>query len=267
MPGIFGGVGCDPSLYEILQNEFAAPWGCCESIALPNGMLGGHAFRPAQALHLACNGVYFAVDGEASIYHAAPEFALHRQPTLFHISASELSLTATCKGNVVVVDPEECLWYLAVEWTGSFPLYYSHLPSGLLFCSRLKPLARVLGASSDLIAIREFLHENYMLAGRSFFKGIYRLMPGQILTYDLIRDHIRLRETSEAWVGMEDEPLAHRKHAAKASWNSLMGAVRHCLDKNEQYALMISGGWDSRTLLAAMKKYLGPDKVMRVHPD
>ena len=145
-----------------------------------------------------------------------------------------------------------------MEWTGSFPLYYSHLPGGLLFCNRLKPLARVLGASPDLIAIREFLHENYMLAGRSFFKGIYRLMPGQTLTYDSIRDQIRLRETSEVWVGIEDDPWIHRKHAANISWDSLMCAVRHCLHKNEQHALMISGGWDSRTLLAGDKKVLRP---------
>jgi len=262
MPGIFGGVGGDPSLYEILQSEFAKPWGGCESIALPNGRLGGHAFRPAQALHLAGDGVSFAIDGEASIYRAAPEFALRRQPTLFHLAARELTLTATCKGNVVVVDPEEGLWYLAVEWTGSFPLYYAHLPSGLLFCNRLKPLARVLGASPDVIAIREFLHELYMLAGRSFFNGIHRLMPGQSLTYDHIRNHIHLRETSEVWVGVEDGSLPPLTHAANTSWCSLMDAVRHCLDTDVQHALMISGGWDSRTLLAATKKHLDPEKLI-----
>jgi hypothetical protein len=263
MPGIFGGIGCDPKCYESLRSAFAAPWGCCESTVLPNGILGGHAFRPAKALHRTYDGVYFAVDGEASIYRTASEFALRRQPTLLHISsASEFTLTALCKGNVVAVDPEACLWYLAVEWTGSFPLYYAHLPGGLLFCNRLKPLASVLGSSPDLIAIREFLHENYLLAGRSFFTGISRLMPGQILTYDPVRDHLRLRETSEAWVGMKDDLLTHRKHAANTSWYSLMNAVRHCLDKSELHALMMSGGWDSRTLLTTMTKHLGPDKLI-----
>ena len=262
MPGIFGGARCDPNLYETLQNKFAAPWGYCESTALPNGILGGHAFQPAQALHRTRNGVYFAVDGEASIYRAAPEFSLHGRPTLFCISDNELTLGETCKGNVVVVDPEKGLWYLAVEWSGNFPLYYAHTPSGLLFCNRLKPLARVLGASPDEIAIREYLHEFYMLAGRSFFHGINRLMPGQSLTYDQNLNHVHLHETSEVWVGIEDGILAHRKHAANASWDSLMGAVRHCLDKNERHALMISGGWDSRTLLAAMEKHLGPTKMI-----
>ena len=104
MPGIFGGAGCDPSLYEFLQSEFVLPWGGCESTVLPNGILGGHAFRPAQALHFTCNGVYFAVDGEESLYRTAMGCALSKQPTLFHISASELTLTAACKGNVVAVD-------------------------------------------------------------------------------------------------------------------------------------------------------------------
>ena len=99
---------------------------------------------------MTCNGVHFAVDGEASIYRTAPEFALHRQPALFHVSESEIALTANCKGNVVVVDPEKRQWYLAVEWAGSFPLYYSHVSGGLVFCNRLKPLARTVNASPDV---------------------------------------------------------------------------------------------------------------------
>ena len=112
------------------------------------------------------------------------------------------------------------------------------------------------------LAIREFLHELYRLEGRTFFKGICRLMPGQVLIYDQDRDQIRLHETSAVWVGMEGGLFAHRKHAAEASWNSLLDAVRHCLDKDEPHALMMSGGWDSRTLLAATKRHLGLDNLI-----
>ena len=98
MPGIFGGSRLDSNLHETLQDKFALPWGGCESKSLSNGILGGHAFRPAKALHHTCNGVYFAVDGEASIYREAQEFALHGRPTLFSISsANQLTLSKTCK--------------------------------------------------------------------------------------------------------------------------------------------------------------------------
>ena len=136
-----------------------------------------------------------------------------------------------------MVDPEKGLWHLAVEWSGSFPLYYAHTSNGLLFCNRLNPLARVLGASPDVIAVREFLKELYMMAARSFFQGINRLMPGQSLTYDQNLNQIHLRETSELWVGIEDGTLVKPKHAASASWDLLMDAVRHCLDKKRATCL------------------------------
>jgi hypothetical protein len=263
MPGIFGAVGFDANFNEKLQSAFATPWGSCESTMLPNGILGGHAFPPAQALNRTYNGIQFAVDGEASIYQAASEFSLRREPTIFQISSSnEITLATSCKGNVAAVEPKSGVWYLAAEWTGSFPLYYSHTPGQLLFCSRLKPLARLLDSSPDLIAIREFLHENYMPAARSFFNGISRLMPGQTLAFDPHRDRIYLRETSEAWTAVEEDHLNDPKRAANVSWHNLMNATQLCLDNSIQHAMMISGGWDSRTLLAATAQTLNPDKLI-----
>jgi hypothetical protein len=261
MPGIFGAVGCDRSIYRVLRDEFAAPWQGCESAVFPDGILGGHAFQPAQSLHLTRSGVHCAVDGETSIYRTAADFALNGEPELFRSSEGRLDTTARCKGNVVVVEHDKGLWYLATDWTGTFPLYYSQTADGLLFCNRQKPLARVLGASPDWIGIREFFDRNYTLAGRSFFEGIYRLLPGQILTYNHRSHHAHLRETSRAWAEGADNELSHRSSAAEATWTSLIAALTRCLDRSETHALMMSGGWDSRTMLAAIKTYVDPRRL------
>lgn len=250
MPGVFGAVGYEESFYKRLQDEFARPWGKCESIHIANGIIGGHAFVPDQTLHSLHTGGYFAIDGEASLYRSS------RETIPFRVLNNDLELASSCKGNIVAVDPQLGHWFLASEWSGSFPLYYAHFNGGLLFCSRLKPLARILEDSPDLIAIREFLHNNYTLAGRSLYKNIHRLMPGQVLRYEPTQDKIYIDERSQAWVGIEEKDIIAR------SWNNLTATVRDLVDENQSNALMFSGGWDSRTLFAAMRKLCSTGKFL-----
>ena len=50
MPGIFGGFGCKQEQYEALKKSFNSIWGECESLSLPNGFIGGHAFSNQESL-------------------------------------------------------------------------------------------------------------------------------------------------------------------------------------------------------------------------
>jgi hypothetical protein len=190
------------------------------------------------------DGTHFVVDGERSIYDSknAP----------FQLSPA-LVLSRTCKGNVAIATNE--LWYLATDWSGSFPLYYVQTPTGILFCSRLRPLAQILHYTIDIVGLRQFLHELYMLSGRTFYKGITRLMPGQVLTYDPSCNRSSIAETSKAWVGVELSSVSE-------TWAKLMEAVSSSLDTRCSNAVMISGGWDSRTLLAAARNYLGAESLL-----
>ena len=184
MPGIFSAVRCSDQLCEQLKTDFLRPWGTGEYEKLPGGVLGGHCFEKNSVLRRTSDGVWFAVDGEESIYRSARMFAIGGAPELFQITSEGLNLQPNCKGNVIAADAKSGRWYLATEPMGSFPLYYAPIESGVLFSSRLKPLARLLRPELDLIGIREFLHELYTINGRTFFKKIYRLMPGQTLEYD-----------------------------------------------------------------------------------
>src|SRR5512147_146564 len=123
MPGIFGGYGCRPELYETLRSHIENIWGKCESLSLPNMFLGGHAFGDAPALHATADGYHFAVDGESSLYRNAHRFAEKGEPGLFRFRNNELELGVSCKGNVAVADQVHQMLHLATEWTGTFPLY------------------------------------------------------------------------------------------------------------------------------------------------
>ena len=153
MPGIFGGFGCKQEQYEALNNSFKSIWGECESISLPNGFIGGHAFSKDSALHVTREGLHFAVDGENSLYKNASQFAQKGEPSLFQLQKYRLEPGVCCKGNVAMVDKDNNTLYLATEWTGSFPLYYTRVEDGLLFSSHLRPLSKIVSATPDPIGI------------------------------------------------------------------------------------------------------------------
>ena len=260
MPGVFGGIGFRTEVYEALRRAFSRRWGMCECEMTGGGVIGGHAFRPRSAVHRSPSGLRFAVDGEASIYCLARDVALTGRPILFHHSHEFLHLTAACKGNVVAVEPESGAWYLAVEWTGCFPLYYLHQDGKLLFGSLLGPLAHVVNATPDATGILEFLLKGYTIAGRTQFEGIRRILPGQSVRFESGR--LRVMETSRLWSNVEDTPVHRRDEIAVVCWENLVRSVRRCVSKAESSAVMMSGGWDSRTLVAALHQYLGPIDLM-----
>ncbi|TMA51298.1 MAG: hypothetical protein E6J75_18755 [Deltaproteobacteria bacterium] len=253
MPGIFGGVGCPPHLHEALRADFAAAYGASDAVSVAGGMLGGHAFGSQSALHVAPDGDRFAVDGEPSLYRS----------TLppYRVRSDALELEPTCKGNVAVVSARSGTWHLATEWTGSFPLYYVVVDGGLLFSSRLRPLARIAGASLDLVGILEVLERYSTLAGRTHFEEIRRLLPGQILRYEPGSGRLSVRETSALWAGDRGE-AGDGGDAVEQAWVALGDSVRRSLGGPGRHAVMMSGGWDSRTLLAAMLEQAGRDPLL-----
>jgi len=245
MPGLFGAIGYDQRLGERLRRQFSTPWGDCQAVRLPNGILGGHAFQDQKVLHALENGMHFVVDGERTIYHKV-------ETDLFCFSP-RLEISKTSKDNVAIATQD--LWYLATDWSGSFPLYYAHTREGLLFCSRLRPIAQILRSEIDMVGLRQFLHACYMMSGRTFYQGIARLMPGQVLTYDPSNNRASIEETSKAWVGLEQS-------SPSETWDGLIRAVSNSFGQDCSNAILMSGGWDSRTVLAAATQIVDSRKLL-----
>ena len=248
MPGIFGASGGPAVLGESLRREFESAWDASEAVPAGEGVLGGHAFPPGAALHTLDDRRVIAVDGEEALYRVARDGAsrlLQRSPVGWDISEE-------CCGNLAMFDPATRVWTLAADWVGSFPLYYAQHEGALLFCSRLLPLARVLGAERDLLGIAEFLIFDYTFAGRTFFKGIRRLLPGQLLSFATADGTLRVREASELWAGRL-APAPSEREADDAAWKMLNAAIRARVAPGPTNALLLSAGWDSRLLLCGLR--------------
>jgi len=258
MPGIFGLMGCKPEQFVILKKWYESIWGECETKSFKNCYLGGHAFNNASALHITKEGLSFVVDGEHSLYVNATRFTQNGEPAIFRLRNNKLELGVSCKGNVAIADINNQKLYIAADWNGSFPLYYTRTDRGFIFCSHLRPIAKLICAELDHVGIIQFTKFGYSLAGRTHFKGIHRLLPGQIIIYEYHNNNLIIYEGSRAWTNL------HKKvnEVVELTWGHLGKALQRCLESSKQHALMMSAGWDSRLLLAAFLEYIGTHNLL-----
>jgi asparagine synthetase B (glutamine-hydrolysing) len=252
VPGIFGGVGQTPEVFSALQKSFTSIWGRSEVYKLNDGLLGGHAFGTS-AVYINPDGSAIAVDGELSIYKYAKQHIEGDETSLFQFRGTELCRTPICKGNLVFVDSEARIWRISADVSGSFPLYYAIYRSGLLLSSSLRILRRIIVANPDPIGVIEFLREGYTFNERCLAEGVKRVLPGQIITYDAHSKHLSVTEGSRLWTEVGSPEIQKKPSVLiDAAWQHLTTAIARSIGEDEKNVLMLSGGWDSRTLLAAM---------------
>jgi hypothetical protein len=138
---------------------------------------------------------------------------------------------------------------VCTSWSGAFPLYWISVDGSTLFSSLLRPLARVVGADVDPVGTAQFLREGHTLGGRTVFQGIRRLQPGQTLEISGY-GQARVEESSLAWGSGGADPLTLADQVERFS-SCLLGKVASDRSEASPLALMMSAGWDSRTLVGA----------------
>jgi hypothetical protein len=260
MPGMIGLAGSDGSLRDEYLRRFSEIWGGPEQIdtlEFDRGFVSGHSFPPFSAVRRLRDGSLMAVDGEASLYRMTDPTGHEEDPVLFRKDDDGITLREPCKGNIALVDGSRL--YIAAEPSGLFPLYYCHAGNALLFGSHIRPLAGTVGAEIDPIGVCQFIRFRHIYHDRSLYKGIKRLLPGQVLAMDLDSNVASIRETSETWTRRFDE--SDREGILDRYITALKSASAGCFDEAGTTAIMMSGGWDSKVLLASMIDVLGPDRI------
>ena len=266
MPGMFGAVGCAPSCWDTLLREFSTAWGEVESCRVAAGGVGGHAFGAGRAVHDLAGGSVLVVDGEASIYPLAGKCAQGVGAPLFRMGSDGLALSEDCAGNVAVLDSASGSLSLAAAVSGSFPLYYALVPGGLMFSSLLRPLTKAMACITKVEPTWSGLFNGCVAAAiswdRTFYSGVQRLLPGQVLRFRPEGGRASISETSDICAGGYDSRTQALDDAADLCWENLVEATMRSGGGPRPTALMMSAGWDSRVLLGALTAALGSDRVL-----
>ena len=251
MPGIFGTINCEPCESNYIAEYYTNAWGKTEIEKIGSCVIGMHSFYE-YPLIFAQDGKIIAVDGEISLYENIKKNIKKNYNKLFEIRNDEIELTSLCKGNIAVYDDRKNVMYLGSEISGGFPLYYYINKNCFIFSSFLKPIKNIIDLTIDHVGLVEFLRSGYFLAGRTFFREVKRLLPGEILRYDGNKNELKLIDKSEAWIGNSEE---HNIEAiVEKSIEKLNLAKKRCYIDSKVHSILFSAGWDSRLILALMKK-------------
>jgi hypothetical protein len=238
MPCIFGASPGERERFRSLEAHFRSVFGDLEVASCGDVSLGAQAHRPHQAVRRTDDAL-IAVMGERGLYRALLD------PDPVAQLTSNGSLSAAVRGNLAMASRGGGL-SVGCDWLSSFPFYYAATSAGVIFSSHLAPLARVLGADIDPAGAVQYLTVGYCLNGRTPLAGIRRLLPGQQLSWDPTAPAgVRVVEHSRLWEGEPD-----REVDVARVWELLCNAVP--ADDGMPAGVMLSAGWDSRVLLAAV---------------
>jgi asparagine synthase (glutamine-hydrolysing) len=145
---------------------------------------------------------------------------------------------------------------VARDRLGIKPLYYSIGNGRLLFGSELKSLLAVgLDREIDPQALHDYLSLTYVPAPATIFKAARKLLPGSMLVAE--RGNVRI----ERYWNLSFEPDEKRFHSepeiVEAVRERVEDAVRSHLVSDVPLGVFLSGGVDSATLVACMRKFHG----------
>lgn len=138
---------------------------------------------------------------------------------------------------------------------GTRPLYYALIDQGIAFASEVKALLQIPGAGGarNLRALADCYRFGFVLGNKTLFENIHLLPPGSILAYDLENQALEIKpywriESLFQPCGATRKNRATLKEASQA----FETAVVRRLGDMDQLGLSLSGGLDSRAILAAM---------------
>jgi asparagine synthase (glutamine-hydrolysing) len=155
-------------------------------------------------------------------------------------------------------DRAERRLHLVRDRFGEKPLYYGVAGGTLLFGSELKALARhpAWQGTLDLAALGAYLRRGYVPAPASIYRGVHKVRPGCIVSFDAALSPVEsvywsVEEVARAGLADPlDLPDAGLVDALDAR---LRASVRDTLVADVPVGAFLSGGIDSSLVVAAMQ--------------
>ncbi len=164
--------------------------------------------------------------------------------------------------SAVIFDANQNRLHLISDRYGLRYLYWTVQDGHLAWASELKAFINLPGYQPkiDPEAVGEFFHEGWLLADRTWFEGISLVSPATVLIWDLDQ---RTLTHQRYWDWSEIKELTGRideDEVAEELGGLFKAAVTRRSRVGERVGLTLSGGLDSRAILAAM-----PDRGYPIH--
>ncbi len=160
----------------------------------------------------------------------------------------------------VVYDKKENKVYLITDRYGFKPLYWGLINGDLVWSSELKGF---LGHADfrpviDREAVEDFFDIGYLLEDRTWFEGVELVPPAFVLSFDLKKSTAKIKHY---WSWSEIKPikeLIDEREIVEELGRLFKRSVYRRVNKYERIGITLSGGLDSRAILAAVPEDYEP---------
>jgi asparagine synthase (glutamine-hydrolysing) len=146
---------------------------------------------------------------------------------------------------------------LARDRMGIKPLYWAMADGRLIFGSEIKAILEsgIVRVEANERAIPELLSTRYLSGAETLFKGVYRLLPGHVLTFE--RGVANTRQWWDVPVGIPNPAVAAMTETeAVAEFRArLEDAVRTRLMSDVPLGMFLSGGLDSSAAIGPSRRF------------
>ncbi len=151
----------------------------------------------------------------------------------------------------LIYDPDEGTATFFVDRVGARPLYYARGDGTLAFSTNIQTVPAVPGQRLSFSAeyLAEYLYARRTQGTKTPVDGIEQISPATLLSYDPDRDRLDDRQYWTPQYDPVDEPLSYFVRELAERFEA---AVADRMPRSDgDYGLLLSGGSDSRTVLAA----------------
>ncbi|SNS20565.1 asparagine synthase (glutamine-hydrolysing) [Streptosporangium subroseum] len=144
---------------------------------------------------------------------------------------------------------------LARDRVGKKPLYWRSDHASIWFGSELKSLSQDSGMDREIdpVALHHYLTYRYVPAPWSIYKGVHKLPPGHVLTWE--RGQVTTRRYWQP--DRTPRPVADEREEAERLRELLLEATRIRMVSERPIGAFLSGGVDSSAVVAAMAMQSG----------
>lgn len=227
--------------YRLQNNSFLIAMGCPPEVKC----VPGPATYSAPHLQLWLNNLN---DSHAEFCLSDQGFQLY----LGEFGGLQRSLqdpTASHQGALLTYSAPAAKLVIKGDRLGTMLLYYRQHPNGgWLVSNRIENLA-LDGAEPDWSSVQQYLHTGFTVGSSTLFKDIHQTLPNQ---------EIHITAESKPAVSFAQLPLHQPENPAGEAevMERLSARLLEVLAARKSAVLMMSAGWDSRTLLAPGSRYL-----------
>ena len=152
---------------------------------------------------------------------------------------------------VAIYDEENARIVIANDRYGYFPLFYSFNSNNLVFSSEVGAVLKDKNVVAKLEknAVPEFFAFSFLLGDKTFFKGVNRLQPATVLSYDIKTDKLALLRYWDFKAKKPDPNKSLEDHVCEFS-KLMKHAVENAVQDRDEVGIFLSGGLDSRIIAA-----------------